>query len=440
MPETGGRARKPALEFNLHREIYIPRIIGYALSLIILATSLWQQDSPWWTWVLVLVNCLAWPHAAFLISKRSRQPNQQELRNLVLDSFMGGFWSYYIMFNPVPTAVIYSMLLVNAMAVAGPRFFFLNILIFIAGGLILVPISGFHFNPETNMNTIISCLPLLLIFLPMNGLTAYLRTMQVKRVKTMLQEAQKVAARDMAMAVSVQLSVLPSALPQSDDWNLAYEFKPMLGVAGDFYDFYMFDGRLTGLGIFDVSGHGISSGLVTMLAKSMIFLAFKEKLSAPLGEVFTAANRELFHEIKNAHYYITGALLRFHENSVEYTSAAHPPVYLKSGDRVVTVLNERGELLDGILLGMDEREYPYETTSLELSPGDYLLLYTDGLTEQRNPSDEEYGTERMAEALARAPLGTAREVLDYLLDDMYRFVGRKNSFHDDLTAIVLKKK
>lgn len=434
------RPSKRTSEFNLPREIYLPRMIGYLLSLIILGTALWQQGSSLLSWALLLITCLVWPQVAYILSKRSRRPNRQELRNLMLDSFMGGLWSYHIQFSPLPTAVMYSMLLVDAMTVAGPRFFFLNVLVFIAGGLAMIPFAGFRFNPETNITTIVSCLPLLLIFLPMNGLTGYLRTMQVKRVKMKLEEAQRIAAKDMAMAVSVQLSVLPSALPPSEEWELAYEFRPMLGVAGDFYDFYVLNDRLTGLGIFDVSGHGISSGLVTMLAKSIIFQAFRARLAAPLGEVFTAANRELYHEIKNAQYYLTGAILRFQQDHVEYISAVHPPLYRKTGDRATPIMSDTGKLLDGFFLGLDDKEYRFESTLLRLTAGEYLLLHTDGLTEQRNEAGEEYGSDRLEAALARAPLGTAREVLDYLLEDLYVYVGRKDGLHDDLTAIMLKKR
>ncbi|HPL15551.1 MAG TPA: hypothetical protein PL180_02555 [Spirochaetota bacterium] len=122
--------------------------------------------------------------------------------------------------------------------------------------------------------------------------------------------AQEVAQRDLNMAVNVQRTFLPSEAPVSDEWELSYFLHPMAGVSGDFYDFYVLDGRLAGVGIFDVSGHGIASALVTMIAKSIIFRNFKKRTGPGLGGVFDRSNHELYHEIGMSGFYLTGILLR----------------------------------------------------------------------------------------------------------------------------------
>ena len=85
-----------------------------------------------------------------------------------------------------------------------------------------------------------------------------------------LENARSIADRDMKMAINVQRSLFPNK-PINTEWDIAIMFKPMSGVSGDFYDFYEArGGGLNGVGLFDVSGHGIASGLITMLAKTII--------------------------------------------------------------------------------------------------------------------------------------------------------------------------
>ena len=156
----------------------------------------------------------------------------------------------------------------------------------------------------------------------------------LSRTNTELKLAQNEAKRDMRMAINVQTSFLPAAPPQSDEWEIAYLFKPMVGVSGDFYDFYIMNDKLAGLGIFDVSGHGIASALVTMIAKSVIYSCFVDGYKDDLSDVINNANDRLQSEIGNVGNFITGIILRFNDNMVEYVNAGHNDIYLKKNDAV----------------------------------------------------------------------------------------------------------
>ena len=114
-----------------------------------------------------------------------------------------------------------------------------------------------------------------------------------------LREAQEIAERDMNMAVNVQQSMLPEDEFSTKDWQAAVYFKPMSGVSGDFYDFYFDNGRLKGAGLFDVSGHGISSGLITIMAKSIIYRHFCELTHDNPGKVLEAGNQDVGEELVN---------------------------------------------------------------------------------------------------------------------------------------------
>ncbi|HOT45794.1 MAG TPA: PP2C family protein-serine/threonine phosphatase [Spirochaetota bacterium] len=246
--------------------------------------------------------------------------------------------------------------------------------------------------------------------------------------------AQEVAQRDLNMAVNVQRTFLPSEAPVSDEWELSYFLHPMAGVSSDFYDFYVLDGRLAGVGIFDVSGHGIASALVTMIAKSIIFRNFKKRTGPGLGGVFDRSNHELYHEIGMSGFYLTGILLRLSGGRVEYANANHPQLLLKRGASADRIVNN-----SGFFIGMFPDHREYETVSFDCSPGDCIVLYSDGVIEAADESGAILGDERLRSILAGAPAGSASAVLDHLVAGLADFTGGLNLLRDDATVIVLKK-
>lgn len=98
---------------------------------------------------------------------------------------------------------------------------------------------------------------------------------ELSTINRELIDARDISRRDLAMAINVQRNFLPAMAPRDAAWDLAFHFHPMAGVSGDFYDFYCTAGALRGVGIFDVSGHGISSALVTMIARSTFLPLFQ---------------------------------------------------------------------------------------------------------------------------------------------------------------------
>ncbi|MCP4132930.1 MAG: SpoIIE family protein phosphatase [bacterium] len=257
--------------------------------------------------------------------------------------------------------------------------------------------------------------------------------------KKRLEQVMKTAELDMEMAVNVQRNFLPREAPQTDEWDVAYYFKPMSQVSGDFYDFYMIDNNFAGLGLFDVSGHGIASALVAMIAKSILFNCFTKGYAGALNEVMEQANRNLQQEIRYVDNYLTGVLLRFSKNEVEYVNAGHPDIFLKTKDGASRVRNEKDVPISGFFLGVESLNIPYEAFSFTVEQGDYILLYTDCLPESKNTDKKLYGARRIRESFARAPAGTANEVLSFILGDLYTFLEGRRDFSDDLTVLVLKK-
>jgi sigma-B regulation protein RsbU (phosphoserine phosphatase) len=95
------------------------------------------------------------------------------------------------------------------------------------------------------------------------------------------------------------------------------------------FDFFLNDdNRLEGMTLMDVSGHGITSALITMMARTVISRRFNDMRALPLNEVMEGINTVLNREMRGVYLYLTGILLRFHESRVEYVNAAHPDLLL----------------------------------------------------------------------------------------------------------------
>lgn len=255
-----------------------------------------------------------------------------------------------------------------------------------------------------------------------------------------LESAMRIADRDMAMAVNVQKNYLPESAPVTKEWDISFVFKAMAGVSGDFYDFYEKDGNLAGVSLFDVSGHGIASGLITMLSKSIIFRNFNAFSSIPINNVMEKINDELIQEIENVDNYLTGVILRFIGDRIEYVNAAHPyviyrpaitgkaePLFLQDSDKNGSFLGT------GALLGK------FGAHEFTVNKGDCLLLYSDCLIDSFNDKEVRYGFKRLCSKISSAMTErSAADILKYLLDDFFSFT-KTEILSDDLTVILMKR-
>lgn len=256
---------------------------------------------------------------------------------------------------------------------------------------------------------------------------------------TELLAAQRQAQHDLQMAANVQTGFLPKHPPVSDEWDTAFHFEPMKGVSGDFYDFYCHDGKLHGAGIFDVSGHGIASGLITMLAKSIIYNTFTAGPDKPLHDIAGEINRKLQKEIGPVDHHLTGMILRFNENAVEYVNAAHNDIIIISGDDIYQPQERLGQTR-GSFMGISDFTVPFSSLTIPVKRDDILLLYTDGLNESRNIYDQCLSVEKIIDTLRPAGNGSAQEVIEKIVALYRDTMNGRYHYRDDLTILVLKKK
>lgn len=244
---------------------------------------------------------------------------------------------------------------------------------------------------------------------------------------------------EMDLAGEIQRAIFPKRVPRTSDWDLAFMTKPFGSVSGDFYDFYCSDGVFRGVSLFDVSGHGVAPALITILAKPLLYSNFIKNEFSRLGEVIELTNAELLEELEEVNLYITGLVLRMNGNEVEYINAGHPDLlHFKSSEKKVRVITDPSDSFKGPPIGISISDQKYASVKFKVREGDFLILYSDGLTESKNHSGEQFGLERLSDAVTLSQSKDAHGILKNIIDSFNDFSGDAHA-GDDITIIIAAK-
>ena len=259
----------------------------------------------------------------------------------------------------------------------------------------------------------------------------------VYRIEYYLKNHSESLENEIKMAAVIQQSFFRQQVDDIKKYEVGYFSRPMVGVSGDLYDFYKTGDRLDGLGVFDVSGHGISSGLVTMLVKNIIHQEFYNQKDAELWEIVNQINDRVIEEKGEIQNYLTGVLVRLYEDKFELVDAGHPaPILYKKSTGECNYI-ELGDKSVGVI-GIAGFPVFYESIFCDFEDGDELILFSDGVIDIKNENGEYFGKERLLKA-AKVMVGmSAAEQVSYIANDIYSFCANCEQ-NDDLTIIVLKK-
>ena len=245
-----------------------------------------------------------------------------------------------------------------------------------------------------------------------------------------LREAERVR-REMEIARRIQMSLLPERPPEVEGLELAGRCVPASAVGGDYYDFFVADGKV-GLLIADVSGHSVGPALMMAITRSALRSEIARGRSP--AEVLAATNAAMYEDLSRAELFISMFYASYDKGTrtLTYANGGHnPPFVWRAREGKCTPLDA-----DGMLIGILE-DVCYEERATELRPGDVLVLYTDGVTEARNERGEQFGEERLHRAVEERGHLSAQE----LLDDIYRRVREFSgglAQRDDITMVVMK--
>jgi sigma-B regulation protein RsbU (phosphoserine phosphatase) len=199
---------------------------------------------------------------------------------------------------------------------------------------------------------------------------------------------------ELELAREIQQSFLPTRFPTFPGLQVAARSVPARAVGGDFYDAFALPGGRVGIVIADVSDKGMPAALFMALTRSLV-RAEAQREASP-ARVLASANRLLL-DMSDSAMFVTAfyGVLRAERGELTYARAGHErPLHYRAAERACTPLP--GE---GIALGILGSAVPEEAT-VTLQPGDELVLFTDGVTEQLLASGEEFGHERLAQAVA----------------------------------------
>jgi sigma-B regulation protein RsbU (phosphoserine phosphatase) len=190
----------------------------------------------------------------------------------------------------------------------------------------------------------------------------------------------------------------------------------------------------------DVSGHGISSGLITVLARSIFYRGLRDLSSYSLGRIVEEINGELSKELSAVENYLTASVLRFDGSTVEYVNAANTDLaFRRVGKARANFVKPTVEGFKGPPLGREGMEVPYQSVKFTVDKGDSLLIYTDCLSAAVNEEGVPFGSEGLLSAYGMAPADSAADMLAYILEEWKFHVGSAPT-SDDLTALLIKKK
>ena len=257
----------------------------------------------------------------------------------------------------------------------------------------------------------------------------------IRNLTAVTAEKERIGA-ELSVATQIQASMLPCifpAFPEREEFEIYATMNPAIEVGGDLYDFFLVDEDHLAVVIADVSGKGVPAALFMVIAKTLI------KNNAQAGKspenTFTAVNAQLC-ENNDAGMFVTGwmGLLTISTGELTFANAGHNPPLIKRVNGAYAYLKTRANF---VLAGMEGVQYRLNETRLE--PGDALFLYTDGVTEATNASNELYGEERLSGVLNRHPEASPTELLPLVKADIDAFAQDAPQF-DDITMVGLRVK
>lgn len=237
--------------------------------------------------------------------------------------------------------------------------------------------------------------------------------------------------RELQMARTVQASLLPPELPQLPGWEFSARWLPAHQVAGDYYDFIP---RPDGLGLLiaDVTDKGLPAALFMVFSRSVARTSLA-RATTPL-EGIIQANQAICAESSHGLFVtLFYALLNPVSGEVTYVNAGHNPALLFSREQgLLEALANTG-----MPLGV-EADAVYTQRTVQLKPGDFLVLYTDGITEAIDSQEQQYGLNRLERAVLAASTLSAQALATTIEEDLKVFTG-PSAPSDDVTLMVVRR-
>lgn len=251
------------------------------------------------------------------------------------------------------------------------------------------------------------------------------------RLHSQLVEQHKVA-REMEIARTIQMNLLPKVYPTLKGYDVSAMSLPAKHVGGDYYDFLNLpDGRI-GFAIADVSGKGVPAAILTATTRSYL-QSETQQVDTTIAETVQRINKMVHRDVTND-MYVTMALIYLNPatGDLEYVNAGHAHPLIMSHQGQIKFLDEGGLFLGIVDVGT------YEQAKEHLKPGDLLVMVTDGVTDILNNKSESFGADRFYSILRQNTHLSAEEIRNAIYQSCVMHRGDADQF-DDFTLIVIKR-
>ncbi len=238
---------------------------------------------------------------------------------------------------------------------------------------------------------------------------------------------------DLDVARSIQQSLLPHSMPQISGWDIAAWNQPADQTGGDYYDWQPLPNGKSVVALADVTGHGIGPALLASVCRAYARSNFR--IQGSFLKAMEEINTAVAADVREGRFItFVAAILGPEDSSIKLLSAGHAPLFL------YWLKHDRFDLMEahGLPLGISDTFTSEPPKTLEMEPGDLLLLATDGFFEWADNKEERFGTARLETSLRASCNKPASEIISDLYQDVLKFAGGTKQM-DDLTAIVLKR-
>ncbi len=240
-------------------------------------------------------------------------------------------------------------------------------------------------------------------------------------------------ALEMATARQIQQDLLPSSIPQFPNLEIACYFNSADEVGGDYFDFFQLDKNQLGIVQADVSGHGASAAMIMTMLKGILHSVTQNFQEIPT--MLSQINKIVYHTAP-PETFITMIMMIYDSNNhtLILSNAGHtPPLFYQEQDDTLRYLELRGCALNCL------PDASYTLSTIHLQPGDFILIYTDGLTEAVNQNSEMFGYDRLKNILINSRYSSAGDIIKKVKQELTTYCGQIQQA-DDIALMVLREK
>jgi len=273
----------------------------------------------------------------------------------------------------------------------------------------------------------------------------------LEQAKEKIETYSRALHAEMEKGRKIQRDFLPTRIPQLQGWELAFYFHPARQVSGDFYDAFLLPGDLVGLVIADVCDKGVGSALFMALFRSLIRVfsgqITLQGVSVPGSDSFDSSGDDLYqslHAVSLTNEYIAHAHSEEGMFATLFFGVLDPATgkltYVNGGHEPLILFNKLGIKkrlkATGPVVGM-MTEMQYKVEHVQMEPDDFLIGFTDGVTEAMSPENILFSKERVL-SLLENPAASASQQIELIKTDIFNHIGDAPQF-DDITMMVLHR-